>query len=115
VLHTTQTGIEGISTPAVEPFTKLIDAFPGTPEPAVVAIKAKDADSPAMQAAIADLKRRALSSGKIHAPVDVEINRAGTAARIEMPKQQRGFEERLAMYSDLIIGAVMAWFVIATV
>ena len=94
VLHTTQTGIEGITAPAVEPFTKLIDAFPGTPEPAVVAIKAKDANAPALQAAIADLKRQALASGKIHAPVDVEINRARTAARIEMPLVGNGIDDK---------------------
>ena len=33
-LHTSQTGIEGITSPAVEPFVRLMDAFPGTPEPA---------------------------------------------------------------------------------
>ena len=46
-LHTAQTGIEGISSPAVEPFEQIIDAFPGTPEPAVVAIKADDVNAAA--------------------------------------------------------------------
>ena len=42
-LHTAQTGIEGITQPGRRSRSqKLIDAFPGTPEPAVVAIKADD-------------------------------------------------------------------------
>ena len=93
VLHTSQTGIEGFTSPVVEPFKQLVDAFPGTPEPAVVAIKAEDANSPALQAAIADLKTQALASGKIQAPVDVEVNRAGTAARIEMPLVGNGTDD----------------------
>src|SRR3954469_6960894 len=38
-MQTTQTGMEGITTPIVEPFKHLMKAFPGTPDPAAVAIK----------------------------------------------------------------------------
>ena len=62
-LHTTQTGIEGFTTPAVEPFSRLIDAFPGTPDPAVVAVKADDVKTPEVRDAIAELERQALASG----------------------------------------------------
>ena len=89
-LHTSQTGMEGITSSAVEPFKKLIKAFPGTPDPAVVAIKAEDVDAAAAQAAIAELKaRRSPRNGKIHAPIDVEINRAGNVARVECRSGQR--------------------------
>jgi len=38
-LHTSQTGMEGITSAAVDPFKKFVKAFPGSPDPAVVAIK----------------------------------------------------------------------------
>ena len=84
-LHTSQTGVEGITTPAVEPYNKLIDAFPGSPDPAVVAIEADDARTSAVRHAIADLERMALASGEMNPPIDHEFNRDGTAARIEIP------------------------------
>ena len=84
-LHTAQTGVEGFTSASVEPFKKLIDAFPGTPEPAVVAIKADEVETPAVREAIAELERRALASGEMNPPIDVEINRAGTTARVEIP------------------------------
>jgi uncharacterized membrane protein YdfJ with MMPL/SSD domain len=84
-LHTAQTGIEGFTSPAVEPYKKLIDAFPGTPEPAVVAIKGDDVRSVEVRHAIADLERLALASGEMNPPIDHEFNRDGTAARVEIP------------------------------
>ena len=67
-----QTGIDGISSPAVEPFARIIDAFPGTPEPAVVAIKADDVNAAPVRAAIAELKRKALATGQMNAPINVD-------------------------------------------
>ena len=75
-LHTAQTGVEGFTSPSVEPFKKLIDAFPGTPDPAVVAISADDVRAPDVRHAIADLERTALASGEMNSPVDYEFNRA---------------------------------------
>jgi uncharacterized membrane protein YdfJ with MMPL/SSD domain len=84
-LHTAQTGIEGITTPAVEPYQRLIDAFPGTPEPTVVAVKGEDVRTPAVRHAIADLERLALATGEMNPPIDHEFNHDGTAARVEIP------------------------------
>ncbi len=70
-LHTSQTGIEGITSPAVEPFVRLMDAFPGTPEPATVAIKAENVKTPAVREAVAELERTALATGEMNAPVDI--------------------------------------------
>ena len=89
-LHTAQTGIEGITTPAVEPYQKLIDAFPGSPEPAVVAIEGDDVRSLGVRHAISDLERLALASGEMNAPIDHEFNRDGTAARVEIPLAGNG-------------------------
>jgi uncharacterized membrane protein YdfJ with MMPL/SSD domain len=93
-LHTSQTGIEGITSTAVDPFKKFIKAFPGTPDPAVVAIKG-DVDSAPVQAAIAELKAKALATpgNQIHAPIDVEVNRAGTVAQVEVPLAGNGTDD----------------------
>src|SRR5690349_3298797 len=55
-LHTTQTGMEGITSSAMEPFKHFVKAFPGTPEPTPVAIKADDVTAAPVQKAIAELK-----------------------------------------------------------
>src|SRR5262249_34976747 len=38
-LHTSQTGMEGISSKAIEPYQRVVDSFPGSPAPAVIAIE----------------------------------------------------------------------------
>ncbi len=112
-LHTSQTGIEGITSTAVEPFKKFIKAFPGTPDPAVVAIKG-DVGSPPAQAAIAELKAKALATpgNQIHAPIDVEVNRAGTVAQVEVPLAGNGTDDTsnaaLATLRDTLIPQTVA-------
>ena len=93
-LHTAQTGIEGICSPAIEPFARLIDAFPGTPEPAVVAIKTAGRQrSPATRAAIADLKEQALATGQMNAPIDVDTSRDGKTVKVEVPLAGNGIDD----------------------
>jgi uncharacterized membrane protein YdfJ with MMPL/SSD domain len=92
-LHTTQTGIEGIQIEAVKPYERLMDAFPGTPDPAVVAIKAEDVKSPAVRDAVAELTRNALASGEIKPPIDVETSRDGTVTRVELPLAGSGIDD----------------------
>ena len=108
-LHTAETGIDGISTPVVQPFVAVMDAFPGTPEPAVVAIKADDVNAAPVKAAIAELERKALATGEMHAPIDVETNPDGTVARVEIPLAGNGTDdastEALATLRDDILPA----------
>ena len=92
-LHTTQTGIEGIQIEAVKPYERLMDAFPGTPDPAVVAIKADDVKTPAVRDAVAELTRNALASGEIKPPIDVESSRDGTVSRVELPLAGNGIDD----------------------
>jgi uncharacterized membrane protein YdfJ with MMPL/SSD domain len=84
-LHTTATGIEGITSPAVAPFALIMDAFPGTPAPAEVALKADDVNAPAVRKGIADLEQAALATGQMNAPIVVDTSRDGTVAKIEIP------------------------------
>ena len=92
-LHTTQTGVEGITSPAVKPIARIIDAFPGTPDPAVVAIKADDVNAAPVRAAISDLKREALATGQMNPPINVDTSRDGTVARVEIPFAGTGIDK----------------------
>ena len=92
-LHTTQTGMEGITSPAMEPFKRFVKAFPGSPEPTPVAIKADDVTAAPVQKAIAELKTQALASGQMHGPIEVEINRDHTVAKVDIPLNGDGTED----------------------
>ncbi|MEU1288156.1 MMPL family transporter [Kitasatospora sp. NPDC005856] len=69
---------------------KIEAAFPGSPAPAVVVIRAADIDSPAMTAAIADLKARALSGGRMHGPVEVAVHPDRNVATVDIPLNGSG-------------------------
>ncbi|MDF2751092.1 MAG: anti-sigma-factor antagonist, partial [Gaiellaceae bacterium] len=84
-LTTTQTGLADISIPEIEPYKALVEAFPGGPEPAVVAVKAADVRAEPVQEAIAELRRQALASGEMNSPITVEASRDHTVATVEIP------------------------------
>ena len=84
-LNTTETGLADIAIPEIEPYKALMDAFPGGPDPAVVAIKADDVRAEPVQEAIAELKRQALATGEMNAPIHVEASRDSTVATVEIP------------------------------
>ena len=60
-------------------------AFPGERSGAEVIVQAQDVRTPAVQAAIADLKREALASGQAVGPTETRISRDGTTAQITLP------------------------------
>ncbi|HEU5026281.1 MAG TPA: MMPL family transporter [Spirillospora sp.] len=66
-------------------YTELNKAFPGNPAPANVVVKARDIDAPQVTAAIGELKRRALASGEMNAPIEVTVHRKANVAEIEVP------------------------------
>jgi len=110
-LTTTQTGLGDISIPEIEPYKALVDAFPGGPEPAVVAVKAADVRVEPVQEAIAELKRRALASGEMNAPIHVEASRDSTVATIEIPLAGNGSDETsnaalATLRDDLLPGTI---------
>jgi RND superfamily putative drug exporter len=84
-LNTTTTGLDDISIPAIEPYKEVVDAFPGGTDPAVVAIRADDVRAEPVREAIAELERRALASGHMNSPIDVEASPDNTVATVEIP------------------------------
>jgi RND superfamily putative drug exporter len=69
----------------IQVFDRLQETFPGEADPAVVVVKAPSIDDPRVDAAIENLRSRALESGRVHEPVTVDVNPARTVARIELP------------------------------
>src|SRR5262245_51736996 len=89
-LNTAATTANDISIPEIQPARKLLAAFPGGNDPAVVAVKADDVRTPAVQDAIAQLKSKALASDQMGGPVDIEASRDNTVAKIEIPLSSKG-------------------------
>ena len=89
-----------IATPGADTFPKSLDvvktydrmqqAFPGSPLPAHVVVKAPDVNVPAVRDAIGELKARALASGRIDEPITVETNSDATVAKITLPIEGNG-------------------------
>jgi uncharacterized membrane protein YdfJ with MMPL/SSD domain len=93
MLNTTTTSLDDISIAEIEPYKAVVDAFPGGPEPAVVAVQAKDVRAEPVRNAIAELERRALESGVMNPPIDVEASQDNTVATIEIPFAGNGTDE----------------------
>jgi uncharacterized membrane protein YdfJ with MMPL/SSD domain len=85
----------------VQVYNRMQRAFPGEAEPAVVVVKAPSVDEPAVAAAIDDLRVRALESGEVRKPVNVEINPSRTVARVELPIE--GSYEAVSTLRDEIV------------
>ena len=93
-LHTSQSGFDALpkSMKEVQSLNKVQDAFPGGATPAVVAIEGNASD-PRVQAAVADLKAKALASGKALEPIHVEASPNGHVVRVDIPLVGSGTDE----------------------
>jgi uncharacterized membrane protein YdfJ with MMPL/SSD domain len=96
---TLKTGVPGTDSlprdlPVIKTFDRIQAAFPGGPLPAVVAIRADDVTAPAVQAAIADLRGKALASGQIKQPVQVDVSPDRRLARVLLPLAGDGSDAR---------------------
>jgi RND superfamily putative drug exporter len=69
----------------VQSYEAIRQAFPGTPAPAQVVVKADDVTSPQVQAGITQLKRQALASGVMHEPIETTVSADKTVARVAVP------------------------------
>jgi RND superfamily putative drug exporter len=84
-LNTTTTGMDDISIPEIVPVQKLQKAFPGGDEPAIVAIQADDVTSAPVRQAVAELKQKALATGQMNNPIEVEVSADKTVATVDIP------------------------------
>jgi RND superfamily putative drug exporter len=74
-------------------FERITAAFPGSPAPATVVIKADDVTSPRVQAAIRELEHDALASKQMNPPISVRVNHDKTVAAVDIPLAGSGDDE----------------------
>jgi RND superfamily putative drug exporter len=74
----------------VKTYNAVQKAFPGKGDPATVAFKTGDVNSPEARQAIADFKTAAVATGQVNPPIDVTTNPAGTVAVMTVPIQGDG-------------------------
>ena len=86
-LQTTQNSIESYprSLAVIRTYDKIQKAFPGDALAAQVLVEAPDVRSGAARSAIEELRRRALASGEMFRPIEVDVNKSGTVALISIP------------------------------
>jgi RND superfamily putative drug exporter len=92
-LATAETGTDDISIAEIEPLKKLDAAFPGGNDPAVVAVRAEDVRAEPVREAIAELKRQALASGQMQAPIEIEQSPDNTVATVDIPLAGDGTDD----------------------
>ena len=90
-LNTAISGLDALpaSLKELQSYNRVNDAFPGGATPAVVAI-AGDASDPKLEAAVTELRKRALASGQALEPIHVEVAPTGKAVQIQIPLVGKG-------------------------
>jgi uncharacterized membrane protein YdfJ with MMPL/SSD domain len=71
-------------------YNRMKEAFPGTEISANVVVKAPNVEAPEVQEAIGQLEWRAIDSGVMNEPIDVDVNPAKTVANISIPIEGDG-------------------------
>ncbi|MCW2985293.1 MAG: family transporter, partial [Conexibacter sp.] len=86
-MHTADSGTEAIprNLQVMKVYDKMQAAFPGGEIPAGVVIKAKDVTTPRIAAAVNQLEKDAVATGKVKEPIDVSISADKTVMDISLP------------------------------
>jgi uncharacterized membrane protein YdfJ with MMPL/SSD domain len=71
-------------------YNRLKEEFPGTEIGASVVVKAPNVEAPEVEEAIGQLKWRAIDSGVMNEPIDVDVNPTKTVANISIPIEGNG-------------------------
>jgi uncharacterized membrane protein YdfJ with MMPL/SSD domain len=91
-LKTAQPSIDTYPQELLTTYNRLKVAFPGTEIGANVVVKAANVEAPAALEAIGQLKWRAIDSGVMNEPIDVDVNPAKTVANIVIPIEGDGID-----------------------
>jgi RND superfamily putative drug exporter len=91
-LHTVNSGMQSLPRDlrVMQVYDRVQAEFPGGPQPAVVVVSAPDVTRPRVQAGIAALRRAAIATGEMHAPVTVDVSASRLAARVQIPLAGKG-------------------------
>jgi uncharacterized membrane protein YdfJ with MMPL/SSD domain len=89
-LHLANPSIDTYPQKFLTTYNRLKEAFPGTEVGATVVVKAPNVEAPAVQEAIGQVEWRAIDSGVMNEPIDVDVNAAKTVAVINIPVEGDG-------------------------
>ncbi len=92
-LHTADSGLDALpkSQPELKTFHAIDDAFPGKATAAIVAVTGGDATR--LGPAIANLKTKALASGEMQNPIQVEQSPDGSTFKVDIPLAGNGTDK----------------------
>jgi RND superfamily putative drug exporter len=92
-LHPAISGVDALpkSLPELQTFNVMRDSFPGETS-ATVAIRADDVNAAPVKSAIADLEAKALASGQMYSPIDIEISPNHSGAVVSIPIAGEGID-----------------------
>ncbi len=93
-LQTAQPSIDTYPQKLLTTYNRIKESFPGSDNASVVVVKAANVDAAAVHNAIGQLKRRALATGLMHEPVELDTNSAKTVASISIPTDGDGTDSR---------------------
>nr|WP_246324359.1 MMPL family transporter [Petropleomorpha daqingensis] len=95
-LHLRNEGIQDLpqDLPIIQTYNRIAEAFPGGSSPAEVVVEARSVATPEMQAAIGELRSRALGTGDMNEPIDVRTTDDGQVAVVSVPLVGDGEEQR---------------------
>jgi uncharacterized membrane protein YdfJ with MMPL/SSD domain len=108
-LHTANSGVQGLprDLPIMQVYDRAEKAFPGQPQPAIVAVSAPDVTAPRVNAGIDALKRAALATGQTQDPITVDISASRRAARVRIPLAGEGTDAASNRALDTLRGTVI--------
>jgi uncharacterized membrane protein YdfJ with MMPL/SSD domain len=89
-LHTAQPSIDSYPQKFLTTYNRQKEAFPGTEIAASVVVKTPNVETAAVHEAIGQLRWRAVASGVMNEPIDIDINAAKTVANISIPVEGNG-------------------------
>jgi RND superfamily putative drug exporter len=86
-MHTADSGTDALprNLPVIKVYDKMQAAFPGGEIPAEVVVKAQDVTTPKFAAAVAQLERDAVATGKIKRPADVTVSPDKHVLQVSLP------------------------------
>jgi RND superfamily putative drug exporter len=106
-LHAANPSIDTYPQNLLTTYNRLKEAFPGTENSANVVVKAPNVEAPEVQEAIGQLESRALQSGLMNEPIDVDVNPAKTVAVVSIAVEGEGTDstsnQALAALRDEVI------------
>jgi RND superfamily putative drug exporter len=94
-MHLRNEGIQDLpqDLPVIQTYHRIAGAFPGGSSPAEVVVEAPSVAAPEVQAAIGELRSRALGTGDMNEPIDVRTSEDGEVAVVSVPLVGDGEEK----------------------